>query len=186
MNLLDTPQAGKYGLIYADPPWHFTVRSPKGEARSASEHYPTMTLADIKALPVADVAAKDCLLMMWVVDPMLPEALEVLKAWGFTFKTVGFYWAKTTKNGHDHVGMGYWTRANPEQCWIATRGSPKRVDASVRRLIVDQVREHSRKPEIARARAERLLGDIPRLEMFCRTSPAGWDAWGNEVGKFTE
>lgn len=185
MNLLDTPQAGKYGLIYADPPWHFATRSPKGDARSASIHYPTMTLEDIKALPVAEVAAKDCVLLMWVVDPMLPEALEVLKAWGFTFKTVGFYWAKTTKSGSDHVGMGYWTRANPEQCWLATRGSPKRVDASVRRLLVDKVREHSRKPDTIRARAERLLGDVPRLEMFCRTTPAGWDAWGNEVGKFT-
>lgn len=186
MNLLETPQAGNYGLIYADPPWHFAIRSPKGDSRSASQHYGTMSLDAIKALPVADIAAKDCLLLMWVVDPMLPHALEVMKAWGFEFKTVGFYWAKTTKHGKDHVGQGYWTRANPEQCWIGTRGRPKRVDAAVRRLIIDRVREHSRKPDLARARAERLLGDVPRLEMFCRTAPPGWDVWGNEVGKFAE
>lgn len=184
MSLLALPQAGRYGLIMSDPPWHFAVRSPKGEGRSASRHYPVMKLDAIKALPVAEVAAPDCILLMWVIDPMLPQAMDVLAAWGFTFKTVGFYWTKRTKGGLPHVGQGFWTRANPEQCWLATRGSPKRAARDVRRWIDAPVREHSRKPDLAYARAERLGGDVPRLEMFGRQQRGGWDVWGLEPTRF--
>jgi N6-adenosine-specific RNA methylase IME4 len=109
------------------------VRSPKGEGRSASNHYGVMSLDDIKALPVADLAAKDCALFLWAIDSMLPQALDVIEAWGFTYKTVGFTWAKTNlKSDGFFTGMGYWTRCNPEQCLLATRGSPKRLHKDVR------------------------------------------------------
>lgn len=173
-----------YGLIMADPPWAFIARSPKGDGRSASRHYAVMGLAGIKALPVADLAARDAILLLWAIDPMIPQALDVGAAWGFTFKTVGFYWTKRTRRGLPHVGQGYWTRANPEQCLLFTRGRPKRVDASVRRWIDAPVREHSRKPDLAYARAERLAGDVRRLDMFSRQERGGWDAWGLEAGRF--
>lgn len=182
--LLETPQAGSYGVVLADPPWQFMSRSPKGDGRSASQHYAVMKLPEIKALPVADVAARDAVLFLWVTDPMLEQGLETMRAWGFTFKTVGFYWTKRTKTGLPFVGQGFWTRANPEQCLLGTRGSPKRADASVRRWIDAPVREHSRKPDLARARIERLMGDVPRLEMFGRQQTPGWDVWGNEADRF--
>src|SRR5215475_1888235 len=112
----------KFGAIYADPPWSFEVYSGKGKARSAETHYPTMKLADIAALPIARLAAKNCALFMWAVWPELPGALEVIKSWGFEYKTAAFVWIKTTKNAERvelngkglFTGMGYWTRANSE------------------------------------------------------------------------
>ena len=155
-----------------------------------------MTLDNIKDTPVGEVAAKDCVLLMWAVDPMLPEALEVGKAWGFTYKTVGFIWAKMRKEGStrhllheaaDHkmfpMGTGYWTRANPEMCLLFTRGKPKRAAADVRKLLIAPRREHSRKPDEQYSRIERLV-DGPYLELFARQAWPGWAAWGNEVGKF--
>lgn len=183
MKLTDTPRAGQYQVIYADPPWQFTARSPKGQGRHADRHYDVMTLEDIKSLPVADIAGPDCVLFLWAIDPMLPQALEVMAAWGFEFKTVGFYWTKRCKRDFSkpHIGTGYWTRANPEQCLLGTRGRPKRINAGVRKWVDHQVGEHSHKPPLVRARIERLMGDVPRLEMFSRQNAVGWDAWGNEV-----
>jgi N6-adenosine-specific RNA methylase IME4 len=156
----------RYGVILADPPWHFRVRSPKGEGRSASQHYDVMSLADIKALPVADQAADDCALFLWAVDPMLPQALDVIEAWGFTYKTVGFTWAKQTRDQIAFTtGMGYYTRANPEQCLLATRGRPKRLHMDVRQLVIAPRREHSRKPDRIRTDIERLFAG-PYLEML--------------------
>lgn len=178
------PPRSDYGVICADPPWHFAVRSPKGAGRSAETHYGTMSLSAIEALPVASWAAADCALFMWAIDPMLPHALRVMERWGFVFKTVGFYWTKTNADGSPFTGMGYWTRANPEQCLLGTRGNPKRLSMSVRRLITAPRREHSRKPdEIYTERIPALLPG-PYLEMFARTSRPGWDAWGNETEKY--
>jgi len=174
---------GAYGVIYADPAWLFSVRSPKGEGRSARSHYSVMDLDAIKALPVAELAAPDCVLLMWAIDPMLPQALEVIRAWGFTYKTVGFYWMKTNRDGSPFTGMGYWTRANPEQCLLATRGSPKRLARDVARLIVSPRREHSRKPDEVQGRIERLLPG-PYVELFARQQRPAWDAWGDQIGKF--
>lgn len=176
--------AGKrYGAIYADPPWRFATRSPKGDGRSASAHYPVMSLAEIMALPVADLAAEDCALFLWVTDPLLPQGLDVMRAWGFEYKTVAFYWTKTNRDGSPFVGMGYWTRANPEPCLLGVRGRPARLSPSVRRLIISPRREHSRKPDEVRDRIMRLVGG-PYLELFARSTAPGWDAWGREVGKF--
>jgi N6-adenosine-specific RNA methylase IME4 len=176
----------RYGAIYADPAWIFATRSPKGKGRSAERHYDCMSLPEIEAIPVADWAAPDCALFLWTIDPMLPQAMRVMNAWGFEFRTVAFYWAKTNKRNPDFfMGPGYWTRANPEQCWLGVRGHPKRRSRSVRRLIVSPRREHSRKPDETRTRIEQLVGG-PYLELFARSRAPGWDGLGNEVEKFAE
>ena len=173
----------KYGAILADPPWHWKARSPKGEGRSAKNHYSVMSADDLKAMTIP--AADDCVLFMWAIDPMLPQAFDLIKAWGFQYKTVGFTWAKINVSGKDPIGGGYWTRANPEMCLLATRGQPKRLNADVRQLLMAPRREHSRKPDEIYGRIEALV-DGPYLEMFARQTRAGWDAWGNEVGKFDD
>ena len=112
-----------YQVIYADPPWHFRVRSERDESRSAKKHYPVMSLDEIVALPIPKIAAKDSVLLIWAIDPMLDVAFDVIKAWNFKFKTVGFYWVKENiKSGGFFTRLGYYTRANPEQCLLATRG----------------------------------------------------------------
>lgn len=169
-----------YSVIYADPPWKFATYSERGKGRSAEAHYDCMSLADIKAfgaeLPVAD----DCVLLLWAIDPLLNRAFEVIDAWGFTYKTVGFYWVKTSKDGTRYpISTGYYTRANPETCLLATRGRPKRLSCSVRKLIVAPRREHSRKPDEAYERIEQLFGG-PYLELFSRLPREGWEQHGNE------
>jgi N6-adenosine-specific RNA methylase IME4 len=178
MNKLHPP----YGAILADPPWRFALRSPKGAARSACNHYSTMSLNEIMALPVWDLAADDCVLFLWAVDPMLPQALRVIEAWGFEFKTVAFYWAKGSSSSSS-VGLGYWTRGNPEICLLATRGRPKRQARDVRKLLVAPRREHSRKPDEIRTRIVRLV-DGPYLELFAREATPGWDTYGDQLGIF--
>lgn len=208
---------GPFDLILSDPPWRFATRSEKGRGRSPdgrvtndhgnmiggpnndpARHYETMPLDEIKALPVQASAAKDCLLALWAVDPMLQEALDVGAAWGFKYKTVALYWAKTRKEGstrgkdldgwdkHFPMGTGYWTRANPEMCLLFTRGAPKRAATDVRKLIVAPRREHSRKPEEMYGALERLVGDVNRLEMFGRASRPGWTVWGDQSTKFDD
>lgn len=153
----------KYSIIYADPPWAYRTYSKKGQGRSAESHYPTMCIEDIKALPVGELAAKDCALFLWITFPCLCEALEVLTAWGFSYKTVAFVWVKQNRRNDDlFTGMGYWTRANAEICILATKGHPKRVDAGVRQVILGHIEEHSKKPDEARERIVRLMGDLPR------------------------
>lgn len=211
---------GKFGAIYADPPWRFLTRSAKGRDRCpdgfrtavgrnaqrknhAARHYKTMSLEEIKAMPVANLAADDCILFLWAIDPMLPQAFEVAAAWGFEYKTVAFVWAKTkipsvvskllplipnTRNDLDleslfPIGTGYWTRANPEICLLFTKGSPKRLDCGVRKLIVSERREHSRKPDCVHGRIERLVGG-PYVELFGRRKRKGWTVWGNQTDKF--
>jgi N6-adenosine-specific RNA methylase IME4 len=142
-----------------------------------------MSADDLKAMTIP--AADDCVLFMWAIDPMLPQAFDLIKAWGFQYKTVGFTWAKINVSGKDPIGGGYWTRANPEMCLLATRGQPKRLNADVRQLLMAPRREHSRKPDEIYGRIEALV-DGPYLEMFARQTRAGWDAWGNEVGKFDD
>jgi N6-adenosine-specific RNA methylase IME4 len=184
------PPPGRYGVIYADPPWTFATYSRKGKGRSAEAHYDCMSFADILALPVADWALPDCVLLLWATDPLLEKAFEVIRAWGFTYKTVGFYWAKLGKSPprfYDDksffTGLGFWTRANPEPCLLATRGQPHRQSRNVKKLIVSPRREHSRKPEEAYARIEALCTG-PYLEMFARAPRPGWDGWGRERDGF--
>lgn len=178
-----------YSVILADPPWRFACWSGKGTARSADNHYSTMTMAQIVALPVADLAAPNSALLCWACWPSIGDALNIIEGWGFAYKTMGFVWVKGEglplfpEDIRDQMGMGYWTRANTEPCILAMRGSPKRLNADVRQVILDKRREHSRKPDEQYERIERLLPG-PYLELFARTERPGWDSWGNEVGRF--
>jgi N6-adenosine-specific RNA methylase IME4 len=181
---INSLKSRKYGVIYADPPWSFRNWSAKGTGRNAVSHYDCLDFTALSALPVADLAADDCALFLWATDPLLDRAFELIRAWGFQYKTVGFYWVKqNTKGNGFFTGLGYWTRANPEQCLLATRGKPSRQSKDVRRLIVEPRREHSRKPEQVRDRIERLVGG-PYLELFARETKPGWDCWGNQAGLF--
>lgn len=180
---------GHYAVICADPPWHFKTWSEKDQHKAASNHYDLMTTDDIKALPVAELAATDAVLLLWAVNPMLPEAFKVMEAWGFEYKTVGFCWAKTTPRTQAswapkwHMGLGYWTRANIEICLLGVRGKPKRVSRGVRQLLLESKREHSRKPDQFFEDVERLVSG-PYLELFSRQQRAGWDNWGDQTTKF--
>ena len=181
----------QYPVIYADPPWSFKTFSDKGKGRSADAHYNCLSFEDLCGIPVAEWATDNCTLFLWTTDPMLPKALELCRAWGFTYKTIGFYWAKLNRSASAlafsesdfFTGLGYWTRANPEMCLLATRGKPKREAKDVRRLVIAPRREHSRKPEEVYQRIERLLGG-PYLELFARGTRPGWDSWGDQSGLF--
>lgn len=172
----------KYSIIYADPPWQYRTYSKKGKGRSAENYYPTMSIEDICALPVETISASDCALFLWITFPCLQEAMSVIEAWGFQYKTVAFVWVKQNRKSDSLFwGMGYWTRANAEFCILATKGQPKRISANVHQIVMSHIEEHSKKPEVVRERIVSLMGDLPRIELFAREKTPGWDVWGNEV-----
>jgi|TARA_R110000787_G_scaffold23989_1_gene68401 N6-adenosine-specific RNA methylase IME4 len=171
-----------YDVIYADPAWYFKTYSKKGNGRSPEQHYSCMSINDICNLPIDSISNPNCVLLLWAIDPMLPQAFKVIESWGFKYKTVAFTWAKTNKKSEGFfTGLGYWTRGNPEMCLLATRGKPKRISKSVKQLVVDRRREHSRKPDRIRDDIVQLCGDVSRIELFARQKTEGWDSWGNEV-----
>ena len=174
----------KYDIIYADPPWQFLTWSNKGKGRSAEKHYVTMAKYDIQKLPISNISAENSVLFLWATAPCLIEALELIKAWGFTYKTVGFTWVKQCKKSDKlFTGMGYYTRANAEFCLLATKGKIlERKSHSVSQIIVSHIEEHSKKPTEARDRLTKLFGnDLQKIELFARQYADGWDCWGNEV-----
>lgn len=117
---------------------------------------------------------------MWATFPMLREALDVIEAWGFSYKTVAFNWVKQNRNGTGiFMGLGNWTRSNSEICLLATKGKPKRISGSVRSIVLSPLQQHSRKPAEIRNRIVELMGDLPRIELFAREAAPGWDVWGN-------
>ena len=169
----------KYNVIYADPPWRYAAKNVQG---AAEKHYATMSVADIIALPVDELAAKDCALFLWITFPMLHEAWGVMRAWGFDFKTVAFVWVKLNRTSNSLFwGMVHLTRANAEIWLLATKGSPIRQAKNIHQIVISHVEEHSKKPDEVRRRIEALMGDVPRVELFARQSSTGWDVWGNEV-----
>ena len=185
-----------YSLIYADPPWTFKVwgKSPESSVKTPSAHYQTLSVSEICSFPVGEWSAKDSNLVMWVYDPMLPSALKVAEAWGFTFVTVLFRWLKSVngqKSLFEHgeklcFGTGYHTRGGGcEEAFLFKKGKGLPVkNHSVRKEFYANRREHSRKPDEVRVWLTDLYGDVPRLEMFARTKVNGWDVFGNETGKF--
>ena len=169
----------KYNIIYADPPWQYARSKVQG---AAEKHYRTMSVDDICQLPIAEICGKDCILFMWATFPQLKEALQVIKAWGFNYKSVAFVWLKQNKSGIGwFYGLGFWTRGNAEICLLATKGQPKRKSAKVHQFIISPLRGHSHKPDEARDKIVELVGDLPRVELFAREKADGWDTWGNEV-----
>lgn len=176
----------KYSIIYADPPWQYgdklKIKGAAGYTRGAESFYPTMKLQDIKDLPVSKIATDDCILFLWVTMPLLDKGFEVMRSWGFEYKTCGFCWVKRTKNGKIHLGMGHYTRGNAELCLIGVKKKkPKILTRGMSQIIESQIREHSRKPDEIREKIVELCGDIPRVELFARQKCDGWDCWGNEV-----
>jgi N6-adenosine-specific RNA methylase IME4 len=171
--------------VLADPPWSFKTWSGKTGTphRTANDHYITTETTALCDIPVTSVCLPDCALFMWVVDSHIDAAIELGKAWGFTLKTRAFTWRKLAANGNARIGMGYWTRKQTEMCLLFTRGKVRRKDKGVREIIDAPRREHSRKPDEQYNRIERLV-DGPYLELFARQAWTGWDAWGNQVGKY--
>lgn len=169
--------AKKYGIIYADPPWSYNDKITNRPGCT----YDAMTVDDICDIPVASIADENCILFIWGTWTHITEVQQVITAWGFDYKTIGFVWIKQYSTGHNILGMGNWTRANTEYCLIATKGHPKRIDAGISQLITTTKREHSKKPHEVRQKIIALMGnDIPRIELFARTIINGWDTWGND------
>lgn len=177
-----------FACILCDPPWFFTAYDGRGglatNARKwglAAVHYEVTTTDELKKLPVAELAAKDCALFMWVVDANLPEALELGAAWGFNYKTIAFNWVKSREGYSPWPSLGYWTRKGAEMCLLFTKGSPKRLSKDVEQVVFCPRGAHSAKPEIVYERVEKLVGG-PRLELFARHSRPGWAGWGSQYG----
>jgi N6-adenosine-specific RNA methylase IME4 len=194
MDLRAVP-GGPFPVVYADPAWQFETWSDAGKDRAPDQHYETMDIDALMRLPVADIVADDAALFLWVYQPMLREAMDLIGAWGFRLITVAFVWVKIKgpegqgflflDQGAARKGLGYHTRAGTEQVWLATRGKGyERLSKSEPQTVFAAVREHSRKPDEIRTSIERLVGDVPKIELFARTQASGWAAWGNEITKF--
>ena len=149
----------KYSIVYADPPWRYSAKNVQG---AAENHYPTMSIEELCALPVADLAAPDSALFLWATFPQLPEALRLIEAWGFTYKSVAFVWLKKNKKADSwFYCLGFWTRGNAEICLLAIKGHPKRQAANIHQFIVSPIEAHSKKPDEARDKIISLMGDLP-------------------------
>ena len=173
----------KFKVIYIDPPWGLYRDKANAGQRGAGFKYPTMSLEEIKSLPIKEIAEDDSVLFIWTCWPLIFETKEVIEAYGFEYKTIGFNWVKSNKKQTDTFfwAMGNYTRSNSEVCLIATRGKPKRVSASVHSVIMSPIEAHSKKPDEARKRIEQLYGDVSRIEIFARQEAAGWISIGNGI-----
>jgi N6-adenosine-specific RNA methylase IME4 len=179
-------EPGAYGVILADPPWRFETRSERGRGKCPDRHYPVMKLEELKRLPVAQLAAPDCLLVLWFPMAHVGQVVPVTKVWGFTPKTLGC-WAKQSATGESWAfGTGYIFRGACEFYLAATRGHPRRAVRDVRNLIIAPVREHSRKPDQLHRDLERMFPNVRRCELFARRHVPGWDCWGNELDQQQE
>lgn len=180
----------KYNVIYADPPWEYRQSGgKKGSRGMAKTHYDTMSTEEICKLPVRQIATDDCICFMWATFPNIGEALKVMEAWGFEYKTAGFVWVKLNKKAPSFFwGMGAYTRANAEVCLLGiskgTKAKQVVKDNGVHQIIESPVEEHSKKPAETRDRINKLLGcggGHTKIELFARQTVEGWDCWGNEV-----
>lgn len=183
------PPDKKYNVIYADPPWKYGCwyKSEKVK-RNAADHYPVLANEDLQALPVSAIAADDAVLFLWAIYPCLPQAIALLAPWGFNYCTAAFTWVKRNKSGVGWFwGLGNYTRANAEICLLARRGRGlPRCSHSVHSVLDTPIRAHSQKPDETRDRIVQLFGNVPRIELFARTTTPGWDAWGNEIASNPE
>jgi len=169
----------KYNIIYADPPWSYNGKMMNS---SVVDHYNVIDIKGICSLPVKELADDNCILFMWVTLPKLNQFMSVITAWGFEYKTTAFVWVKENKVADTpFMGLGRWTRANPEIMVLATKGKISRLRADIRQLQQHKIGKHSEKPAIFRKLITDLVGDLPRIELFAREKTEGWDVWGNEV-----
>lgn len=173
---------GPFSAIYADPPWGYTFKSPTGAKRpkyvnGADDYYPTMRLDEIKDLPVSSIAAKDAVLFLWATVPMLPEAIEVVRSWGFSYKTL-LVWHKLRCKG-----MGYWFRGHAELLLLGVRGGTKPFRSLLHNVQAVQVLRHSVKPDEFRRIIEGVTPDANRIELFARQQVRDWTVWGLEAPK---
>lgn len=177
----------KYNIIYADPPWQYKdKRNGYKMSGGAENHYKTMSIQELKKMggTINSIAAEDSILFMWATFPNLIEALELIKSWGFSYKTLGFSWIKTNKkNKKPFFGIGFYTKSNCEVCLLAIKGKPSNLKKSnyVSSCVISGREEHSKKPDEVRIRINELVGDVPKIELFARKKIEGWDCWGDEV-----
>jgi N6-adenosine-specific RNA methylase IME4 len=172
----------KYSIVYADPPWDYKGQKQhagagKKTTGSASVHYSTMKLKDLKKLPISSLVADDSLLFMWSSSPHLDQGIDLMKAWGYKWATVGFVWDKL------RVNPGFYTMSQCELCLVGKRGKiPKpRGARNIRQLVSDLRGKHSVKPTEVRLRIEQMFPHHKRIELFARHKYDGWDAWGDEI-----
>ena len=171
----------KYNVIYADPPWAYKNTVTRA---AASDHYPTMSCEELSEMQsaVKGITADDCVLFLWATFPTIKDALALIDAWGFVYKTIAFAWVKENRKSKGLFwGLGNWTRSNVEVCLLATKGKPKRINAGVHSVVMAPIGRHSEKPSEVRDKIVKLCGDVPRIELFARQESDGWDCWGNEV-----
>jgi site-specific DNA-methyltransferase (adenine-specific) len=177
----------KYQIIYADPPWRYNDKRVSITSDRPQKYggitYPTMTIEELRKLPINQLADENCVLFLWVTMPLLEDCFPIFKDWGFSFRTCGFVWVKRNKNNDGfRSGLGSYTNCNAELCLIGVKGKClERKRKDIKQIVFEPVQLHSRKPmEVAR-RIELLYGDLPRIELFARQKTEGWDVWGNEV-----
>jgi N6-adenosine-specific RNA methylase IME4 len=169
-----------YDILYADPPWDYdgrTQHNGMSDTGSAISHYTTMTLTDMKKMDLKSICKKDCLLFMWSSSPHLPLAIDLMKAWGFEYKTIAFVWDK------GRVNPGYYTMSQCEICIVGKRGTiPSPRGARNIKQFLSEVRgRHSAKPAEIRTRITQMFPTQKKLELFSREKIEGWDCFGNEV-----
>ena len=185
INIFNTDK--KYNVIYADPPWEYRQSGSKTNSRGmAKQHYNTMTTDDICALPIKQIKTDDAICFMWGTFPNIDQALKVMEAWGFIYKTAAFVWVKKNKKSNTNFwGMGAYTRANAEVCLMGISKGTKAKECvkshAVHQIIESVVEQHSKKTDETRERITQLLGDVPKIELFARQYADGWDCWGNEA-----
>lgn len=176
----------KYKIIYADPPWKYNDKLGTNSTKMGGydKYYNGMELEDICKLPINDIADNDCILFLWATMPKLIEAFKVIKSWGFTYKTCAFTWIKTNpKSNTIFKGVGRWVMGNAELCLLATKGKPHRINKDISQVVMAHRGKHSVKPPIVRMKIVRLMGDLPRIELFARQKMDGWGIWGNQAPK---
>ena len=177
----------KYEIIYADPPWEYKQSGSKTNSRGlAKQHYSTMTTEEICRLPIKNIKTETSICFIWATFPNIGEALKVIEAWGFKYKTAAFVWVKKNKKSNSNFwGMGAYTRANTEVCLLGISKKTKATEQvkahNVHQVIEAPIERHSKKPDIVREKIIELLGDKPRVELFARQKADGWDSWGNQV-----
>jgi len=172
----------KYKIIYADPPWLYNDKRTHKSTGMALSAYPCMKLENICSLPVQSITDKNCMLFLWATLPKLREALEVIKAWGFEYITVGFVWVKQNPKGNGiYSGIGHWTNANAELVLMGKKGRLERKAKNIKQIVLSHRGRHSQKPDEVRDRIIQLMGDLPRIELFARQRTEGWDVFGDQV-----